>query len=115
MVSIEQVKNGVARYVDEEMVSKMSGLNRWLVGGVAGIAITKAEAIFKHIKNMSFIEMLDIIDDNDMIDIDVIYREFLRQARRGEAVINIPLIGETKFNEHDVELLYKHITGGENA
>lgn len=115
MVSIEQVKNGVARYVDDELVSKMNGLNRWIVGGVAGIAITKAEAIFKHMKEMPFIKMLDIVDENDLIDIDVIYREFLRQARKGEAVINIPFIGETKFNEHDVELLYKHIIGGENG
>lgn len=115
MVNIEQVKNGVARYVDDELVSKMNGLNRWIVGGVAGVAIIRAEAIFKHLKEHPFIKMLEIVDENDMIDIDIIYREFLRQARRGEAIINIPLIGETKFNDHDIELLYKHIMGGENG
>ena len=113
MVNIEQVKNGFAKYIDNELTSKMSGMNRWVIGGVAGIAIIKAERIFHHLKHNAFIEMLDVIDDNDMIDIDVIYNSFLEQARKGVATLEIPLIGETKFNEHDIEMLYRYILGGD--
>lgn len=112
MVSIEQVKQGFARYVDAEFTNKMTGINRWLVGGIAGIAILRAENIYNHLKDMPFIKMLDVVDENGMIDIDIIYNAFLEQARRGEAVIDIPMIGQTKFNEHDIEMLYRYIVGG---
>lgn len=112
MVNIEQVKNGVAKYVDNEFVAKMNGIKRWVVGGVAGIAILRAENIFRHLKHNAFVEMLDVIDENDMIDIDVIYNSFLNQARKGEAVIDLPAVGPTTFNEHDIEALYRYIIGG---
>lgn len=112
MVSIEQVKQGFAKYVDAEFTNKMTGINRWLVGGIAGIAILRAENIYNHLKDMPFIKMLDVVDENGMIDIDIIYNAFLEQARKGEAVIDLPMVGQTKFNEHDVEMLYKYIIGG---
>lgn len=112
MVSIEQVKQGFARYVDAEFTNKMTGINRWLVGGIAGIAILRAENIYNHLKDMPFIKMLDVVDENGMIDIDIIYNAFLDQARRGEAVIDMPMVGQTKFNEHDIEMLYRYIIGG---
>jgi hypothetical protein len=112
MVNIEQVKQGFARYVDAEFTNKMTGINRWLVGGIAGIAILRAENIYNHLKDMSFIKMLDVVDENGMIDIDIIYNAFLDQARRGEAVIDMPMVGQTKFSEHDIEMLYRYIVGG---
>ena len=112
MVSIDQVKQGFAKYVDAEFTNKMTGINRWLVGGIAGIAILRAENIYNHLKDMPFIKMLDVVDENGMIDIDIIYNAFLDQARRGEAVIDMPMIGQTKFNEHDIEMLYRYIVGG---
>lgn len=112
MVSIEQVKQGFARYIDAEFTNKMTGINRWLVGGIAGIAILRAENIYNHLKDMPFIKMLDVVDENGMIDIDIIYNAFLEQARRGEAVIDMPMVGQTKFNEHDIEMLYRYIVGG---
>jgi hypothetical protein len=112
MVNIEQVKQGFARYVDAEFTNKMTGISRWLVGGVAGIAILRAENIYNHLKDMPFIKMLDVVDENGMIDIDIIYNAFLDQARRGEAVIDMPMVGQTKFNEHDIEMLYRYIVGG---
>lgn len=112
MVNIEQVKQGFAKYIDAEFTNKMTGINRWLVGGIAGIAILRAENIFNHLKDMPFIKMLDVVDENGMIDIDIIYNAFLEQARRGEAVIDMPMVGQTKFNEHDIEMLYRYIVGG---
>ena len=112
MVSIDQVKNGFAKYVDCEIVGKMSGISRWVVGGVTGLAILRAENIYNHLKEMSFVQMLDVIDDDGMIDIDTIYKAFLAQAQKGEAVIDLPMIGETKFNERDIEMLYRYILGG---
>jgi hypothetical protein len=112
MVNIEQVKQGFARYVDAEFTNKMTGINRWLVGGIAGIAILRAENIYNHLKDMPFIKMLDVVDENGMIDIDIIYNAFLDQARRGEAVIDMPMVGQTKFSEHDIEALYRYIIGG---
>jgi hypothetical protein len=112
MVNIEQVKQGFARYIDAEFTNKMTGINRWLIGGLAGIAILHAENIYNHLKDMPFIKMLDVVDENGMIDIDIIYQAFFNQAKKGEAVINLPMVGETKLNERDIEMLYRYIVGG---
>ena len=56
--------------------------------------------------------MLDVIDEHGMIDIDIIYQAFLNQAKKGEAVIDLPMVGETKLNERDIEMLYRYIVGG---
>jgi hypothetical protein len=61
---------------------------------------------------MPFIKMLDVVDENGMIDIDIIYQAFFNQAKKGEAVINLPMVGETKLNERDIEMLYRYIVGG---
>ena len=112
MVNIEQIKNGFAKYVDAEFTNKMTGLKRWLVGGLTALVVMRAENIYNHMKDMAFVKMLDVIDEHGMIDIDAIYQAFLTQAQRGEAVEILPQIGETKFNEHDVEMLYRYIIGG---
>lgn len=35
MVSIDRVQAGVARYLDTEIIAKMSGVNKWLVAAAA--------------------------------------------------------------------------------
>ena len=103
MVNIEQVKQGFARYVDAEFTNKMTGINRWLVGGIAGIAILRAENIYNHLKDMPFIKMLDVVDENGMIDIDIIV------LTGGTGAAWFPF-----FKEYFAELNTKVILAGED-
>ena len=35
MVPYTKVVNGLSKYIDEEIVNKMAGLNKWVIGAVA--------------------------------------------------------------------------------
>ena len=55
---------------------------------------------------------MGVIDENDQIDIDAIYREFAAQAQRGAITFDVPLVGALTLTAADVDKLYGYITGG---
>lgn len=55
---------------------------------------------------------MGVIDDQDQIDIDAIYREFAAQAQRGAVTFDVPLVGALTLTVADVDKLYRYITGG---
>ena len=55
---------------------------------------------------------MGIIDENDQIDIDAVYREFSAQAQRGAITFDVPLVGPLTLGAGDVDQLYRYIIGG---
>ncbi len=55
---------------------------------------------------------MGLIDEQDQIDIDAIYREFSKQAQRGAITFDIPLMGALTVNSGDIDRLYNYIIGG---
>ena len=113
MVTYNQVVNGMSRYIDQEIVNKMQGLSRWGVGALSGIVLSsKGANIFNTLKANPIIKMLEVIDENDMIDIDTIYAELRKQAEKGSATFDAPMIGTITLTKDDVDKLYRLIKEG---
>ena len=112
MVTYNQVVNGMTKYIDQEIINKIQGLPKWGLGAVSGIVLSKGANIFNTLKANPIIKMLEVIDENDMIDIDTIYTELRKQAEKGAAVINTPLIGTITLTKDDVDKLYHLIKEG---
>ena len=113
MVTYNQVVNGMSRYIDQEIVNKMQGLSRWGVGALSGIVLSsKGANIFNALKTNPIIKMLEVIDENDMIDIDTIYTEIRKQAEKGSATFDAPMIGTITLTKDDVDKLYRLIKEG---
>ena len=113
MVTYNQVVNGMSRYIDQEITNKMQGLSRWAIGATSGIALSsRGTNIFNALKANPVIKMLEVIDENDMIDIDIIYTEIRKQAEKGSATIEIPMIGSITLTKDDVDKLYHLIKEG---
>jgi hypothetical protein len=53
--------------------------------------------------------MLNIIDKDDKIDVDKIYREMKKQAMKSAITFDVPMIGAITLNEQDVEKIYEFI------
>ena len=51
MIPYTKVINGITRYIDEEVVNKLTGAPRWIIGTGAGIMMNKATDVFNGIKN----------------------------------------------------------------
>ena len=109
MYEYNKVINGVAKYIDTEIVDKITGWQKWIVGGGVGIALSNATNVFNQLKNNEFIKMLGIIDKNDKIDVDKIYKEIKKQAKKSAITFNAPFLGAITLNENDVDKIYELI------
>lgn len=112
MVSLGNVQNGVSLFVENEILNKINGWQKWILGTVVGIATSKATDIFNELKKNSFVKTLGIIDDHDMINVDIIYNELKRQASKGSITFEIPMLGAMTLDGQDVDRLYRYIIGG---
>ena len=112
MVAYNQVVNGMTKYIDQEIINKIQGWQRWALGAGAGIMMTKGTNIFNILKANPIVKMLEVIDENDMIDIDTIYAELRKQAEKGSATFDAPMIGTITLTKDDVDKLYSLIKEG---
>lgn len=109
MYNLGQVVGGVTNYLDAEILNKINGWQKWVIGAGLGVAMNKASNIFNELKNNTMVKTLEIIDENDMIDVDTLYREVKKQARKGAITFNVPMLGNLTLNESDVDKIYNNI------
>lgn len=112
MVSIDRVQNGVARYLDAELVPKMNGLNKWVFSAIATAYIADAPKLMDRIKGSALLAPLELIDVAGNVDIDKVYANLKPAAEKCPAPINVPGIGTITLTAADVDALYNYITGG---
>ena len=60
MVAYNQVVNGMSKYIDQEIVSKMQGWQKWALGAGAGIMMTRGANTFNALKNHPIVKMLEL-------------------------------------------------------
>ena len=108
MVDYKQAIDGIARYIDSEIVPKMDGLQKWIFGTGAGIAMRKADEMFHQFKDHQLLKALDLVKGED-INIQLIYEELIKQANQSAVKIEIPLLGTLSLNKDDIEKIYRII------
>lgn len=111
MVHYTRVLNGLAAFVDRELLPALNGSwKAWLLGGMTGIVAAQGEAIFNQYKGMPLLASLRLVDGEN-INIDLIHAELRKQAQKGTATISLPIIGPVTFGSADVEKLFQYIRG----
>ena len=111
MVHYTRVLNGLAAFVDRELLPALNGSwKAWLLGGMAGIVAAQGETIFNQYKSMPLLASLRLVDGEN-INIDLIHAELRKQAQKGTATISLPIIGPVTFGVADVEKLFQYIRG----
>lgn len=109
MYEYNKVINGIAKYIDTEIIDKISGWKKWVVGGGVGVMLSNTTETFNKLKNNEFVKVLNIIDKDDKINVEKIYREIKKQAKKSPATFDIPMIGAVTLNEQDVDKIYDFI------
>lgn len=111
MVHYSRVLQGIAAYVDNELVKSLSGSwKSWLLGGMAGVAMANGEQMFRQYKDIPLLASLRLVDGEN-INIDLIHQELRKQAQNGTATISLPIIGPVTFGAADVDKLFQYIRG----
>ena len=109
MLHYSRVIQGIANYIDNDLVSALKGSwKAWLLGGMAGIAMTRAEQIFNSVKDNPIMAALGLVDGEN-INADLLYSELKKQAQKGTATATLPIIGPVTFGPSDVDALFRYI------
>ncbi len=106
MVTIDQIKRGAARYVDEEFTEKLSGWQRWVVGAGAAMALENMDASVYGLAKNTAVRAMCVLDDAGNVDLDRVYEAFKKQAQKGPVTFQVPLLGAVTINEQDVDKIY---------
>lgn len=109
MVSIDRIQSGISRYLDTEIVPKMSGVNKWLVSAVASAYVSNAPELIRKLNENKAIAALNLIDEAGNVDVEKIYQSLKPAAAKCPAPITLPIIGTLTFTEQDVDSLYAYI------
>lgn len=109
MATLAQVKTGAAAYIEQEIISKIGGWQKWVAGAAVSMALNRADAIFEALRQNPAVQLLGIVDGDGNIDLDALYAEFKKQAQRGSVAFDVPMIGKLTLNESDVDKIYNSI------
>lgn len=114
MVTIDQIENGVAAYLDAELMPQMqeNGLQKVLIGTVLGIAVKRGSSLILPLRDNPVVKMLEIIDDEGNVDLETLKTEFKKNVPDSGFVLELPMLGKMTFHRADVDKLYEYITGG---
>lgn len=112
MVTLNHVQNGLIRYIDNDLLPMITGWKKWAFGAVASITMSNMTEIFNKLKTNDFVRLLGLIDGDDMIDIDKLYKALYEQAQKGAVTFDLPVVGALTINKTDIEKLYRYIKEG---
>lgn len=110
MVTVAQVQTGLQKYIAGEILQKLSGVQKWVVDAASAMYLLNFGTIFNQLKANPMIAALGVIDEQDHIDIDKLYKHF-KAAEKSPATMTVPMLGAVTLNAGDVDKLYNCIVG----
>lgn len=116
MVEFEKVIDGVVKYINTEMVSKMNNVQEFVVRVLAGRVINNAETIKKTLVNNGYIRTFGIINDDGLVDVEGLSADIKRELTKMEQVtFTLPMFGKLTFVPSDIDVITGMIHGEEQG
>ena len=115
MVTKDQVKRGLSRYVDTEITAKLpiGTVKKVLVGTAISLFMGNIEKNIERLSEHPLVKTLGIIDENGHYDIDRLAQEVKRnmsdEGMRFDLNILGMHIGEMTFHRSDIDTLHAYI------
>lgn len=112
MVTIGKIEQGVAAYIDSELMPKLpsTGLEKVLAGTAIGLAIRRSGKIIESYKDNKTVQMLGIMDAEGNVDVDALAEELKKNVPADGVKVDVPIIGVMTFHKDDVDKLHEYIT-----
>lgn len=112
MVTMQQVKNGLVKYIDTDVLPHLTGIKKLGLGVYTALAANNVVDLIEKYRDHPAVAVLDVIDTDGNVDIDKLYQAVAPQFANGEKqTISIPLIGDMTVDRTDLEKLYRYIKG----
>lgn len=111
MIHYSRVIQGILLYIQNEMAGKLAGSwKAWLLNVVAGMAATRAEAMYAEIAKHPAATALGLVEGEN-VNVDAVMQELRKQAQNSTATIQIPALGAYTVGLNDVNALERYIRG----
>lgn len=104
------VMNGLAEFVDTEILSKIDDWRKWVFGAGVGIYLSQGKEMIEQLKENNLVKKMNLIDENNKINVDVLYKELKVQAAKSAIMFDIPTIGPLVIDKNDLDKIYSIIT-----
>ncbi len=105
----EQIINGIFLYIDNEVMPKLSTLNKIMVGTGAALALKNSEHLIDEMLTVG--KSLGVVSDEGLIDADKVAAELKSSAEKyGNVQFVIPFGGTVTFKPDDVDILRRYIS-----
>lgn len=114
MVKIQQVEQGLALYIDNEIFPQLADetqVKKYGVSVISACAIKLLSNTIKKAEDNAFINMLGIID-GDNVEIEMLLDIMKEKMPEEGFKAKIPIIGNVAFNKNDIDLLRDYIIKG---
>lgn len=110
MVSLAQIEAGVARFVDNELATKIpaDGPN----GGLQRFGLLVAISYNIKSKVPAALTAMGAIDASGNVDLDGVVEQAKKYMPEAGLRVQVPVINELVFYPADIDLLRRYITGG---
>lgn len=110
MVSMQQVENGLARFIDNELAPKVpaEGSN----GAVKRLGFLVGVTYMIHKQLPSVLKTIGAVDQNGGVDIEGVMEVIRARIPEGGLRVQVPVVDELVFYPSDVEQIRNYIMGG---
>jgi hypothetical protein len=75
-----------------------------------GFYLSQGKEMVEQLRENNLVRKMNLIDKNNKINVDLLYKEMKVQAAKSAIMFDIPIIGPLVINESDLDKIYSIIT-----
>ena len=107
-VTIDQAMRGAMRYADNEVIPHLPG-GKGIGAGIAlALIMDGGKAQLLKLRENPAVKMMGVMDEDGNIDLDRLYNA-ARPRFENKLTVSVPLLGDLRFDQNDVDKLYRYI------
>ena len=108
MARMDQVQRGLAAFIDNELMPSLTGWDKVLEGGGAGLLSAKLPQIVAQFPVVAALGLYDAA--SNQVDIDALYNAIVPHIGTESLTLKIPMVGITvKIGRQEIDALYRYV------
>lgn len=104
--TLSQLKLGLTKYAEAELVGKVSGLRKWALALMISPLISNIDTMVDSYR--SLLVSSGYLTEDGTVNIDKLYTTLKEEAHKGSVIEHLPLLGDVTFSEDDIDKLYRY-------
>ena len=107
-VTIDQAMRGALRFADNEVIPHLPGGKGIAAGVMLALIMESGKEKLLALRENPAMQMMQVLDENGNIELDRLYSA-ARPRFENKLAVSVPLLGELRFDQGDVDKLYKYM------